>query len=543
MILSNSVKYKTVCVAVDSSKIPFMRHYRVAGLVFVWLATSFAGAENPSLARHIDQILADPQVARGMWGIEAISLSSGQRLYSLNADKLFTPASNTKLFTTAATLALIGPDYHFQTTVEANSVVDKYGRLSGDLFLVGRGDPNLSGRILPYHLHTQRTDLPASIHALDELADQLVQKGVKFIDGDVVADDSYYVFERYGEGWTQDDLIWEWGAPVSALTLNDNVILMNILPGDRPGEHAFVNITPYAEYYRLDNRILTTAAGTGPRKIFINREPGANLVSLWGTIPADDEGANEELAIEDPADFAAQLFRGMLEKRGIVVYGRARSHHSELASGTAFTIKTTVTARGGDASPASSNSPGNFPLVLATYESQPLQQDLRVVNKVSQNLHAELLLRLLGRQKGAAPTIEGGLQVMSGFLTQAGILRDEYAFYDGSGLSRENLVTPHAIVKLLRYASQQPWGPLYEETLPVAGTDGSLADRFKAGIGEKIVHAKTGSLGHVNALSGYATTVKGERIAFSVMANNHTLTHKQALDTIDKIVEALVAEK
>ena len=225
-------------------------------------------------------------------------------LYARDADKLFTPASNTKLFTTAAAMALIGPDYTFHTTVETNGTLDTHGRLTGDLVLVGRGDPNLSGRELPYALHTERNDHP--IRVLEQLADTLAQKGVKYVDGDIVADDSYFAFERYGEGWSQDDLVWADGAPVSALTINDNVIFVNILPADRAGDRAFVSITPFADYYRIDNRIMTTPAGTG-RKIFINREPGATVLTLWGNMPLGDAGANEALAIEDPAEFAAEL--------------------------------------------------------------------------------------------------------------------------------------------------------------------------------------------------------------------------------------------
>jgi D-alanyl-D-alanine carboxypeptidase/D-alanyl-D-alanine-endopeptidase (penicillin-binding protein 4) len=184
------------------------------------------------------------------------------------------------------------------------------------------------------------------------------------------------------------------------------------------------------------------------------------------------------------------------------------------------------------------------PRVLASYESQPLSQDLRVINKVSQNLHAELMLRLLGRERGTAGTIEGGLEVVRGFLNQAGIRGDEYVFFDGSGLSRQNLVTPHAVVKLLTYASTQPWGTLYRDTLPVAGVDGSLSERFKGNPRmQGRVQAKTGSLGHVNCLSGYAQTEKGDQIVFSIMANNHTLTSHRALETIDEIIAALVQDK
>ena len=492
--------------------------------------------DSKKLSRAIEQILSEPDVARGFWGIDVVSLDTGNRIFALNEDKLFTPASNTKLFTTAAVLALIGPDYRFKTSVESLGTIDKYGRLNSDLVVVGRGDPNLSGRTLPYNLHTERKAPP--IQVLIDLADQLVQKGLKYVDGDVVADDSYYVFERYGEGWSQDDLVWEWGAPVSALTINDNVLFVNIMPADRPGERAFLNITPYPEYYRIDNRVMTTPQGTGPRKIYINREQGSNQITFWGNMPQDDAGAGESLAIEDPADFTAKLFRELLEQRGVTVYGRPRTRHTELASMQTFSV--TTIASGGGSEMAGHPSP--VPLVLASHESQPLSDDLRVINKVSQNLHAELMLRLLGKEKGTSGSIEGGLEVLRGFLISAGINPDQFVFYDGSGLSRENLVSPSAVVQLLQYASQQPWGKLYEDTLPVSGVDGSLSDRLKTSPAKGVVHGKTGSLGHVNTLSGYATTAKGERVAFSILSNNHNLPNRKAIDTIDRIVEKIVAD-
>ena len=226
----------------------------------LFLATQLQAAKRKPLPARIADVLAEPDLARGYWGIEIVSLSTGKVLYVQNGDKLFTPASNTKLFTTAAALALIGPDYKFRTSVETTGSLDRHGRLNGDLILVGRGDPNLSGRELPYDLRTQRNDQP--IKVLEDLADSLVQKGVKYVDGDLVADDSYFAFERYGEGWSQDDLVWGDGAPVTALAINDNVVFVNILPADRPGDRAFVSIVPFADYYRVDNRIITTPAGT-----------------------------------------------------------------------------------------------------------------------------------------------------------------------------------------------------------------------------------------------------------------------------------------
>ena len=235
-----------------------------------------------------------------------------------------------------------------------------------------------------------------------------------------------------------------------------------------------------------------------------------------------------------PPDFFAQL----LEKRGIVVYGHQRTRHTELASLSTFTATAIAPSHGGNggARPLKTDQP----ILLASYDSKPLVEDVRVINKVSQNLHAEILLRLLGRERGTAGTVEGGLEVLRGFLTQAGIAGDQYVFYDGSGLSRQNLVTPHAIVQLLRYASTQPWSAAYKSSLPVAGVDGSLSERLKDARLEKRVVAKTGSLGGVKTLSGYATTDGRPDGRFFHFSNNLNLPAKRVTDTIDGIVEAIV---
>src|SRR5438270_826847 len=380
---------------------------------FILLATLLVAARLYAVDPHvlttkITSILSDPDMARGFWGIEIVSLATGQVLYSQNADKLFIPASNTKLFTTAAALALIGPGYKCRTTVETNGSLDKYGRLTGDVILVGRGDPTLSGRELPYTTHTQRDADPTKV--LEQLADELAKKGVKYVDGDLIADDSYFAFERYGDGWSQDDLVWADGAPVSALTINDNVVFVNILPGAHPGDRAFVSVTPFADYYTIDNRLMTTPNGSA-RRLFINREPGSTQLTLWGTIPIDDPGANEGLAIEDPAEFAANLFRHLLGVRGIEVYGKQRTRHTELANLSTFTSTVIASSRGGGDNALTSPA---GPLVLAEYQSGPLSQDISVINKVSQNLHAEILLRLLGSEKGTAGTVKAGLGALSG---------------------------------------------------------------------------------------------------------------------------------
>jgi D-alanyl-D-alanine carboxypeptidase/D-alanyl-D-alanine-endopeptidase (penicillin-binding protein 4) len=202
-----------------------------------------------------------------------------------------------------------------------------------------------------------------------------------------------------------------------------------------------------------------------------------------------------------------------------------------MASLNTITVTANAAMGGGEAAPVSPT-----PIVLGEHDSLPLGVDIRVINKVSQNLHAEMLLRLLGREKGSSGSIAGGLEVLRGFLAQADVRPEEYAFYDGSGLSRQNLVSPHATVKLLRYTAQQSWGAEYVESLPVAGVDGTLTSRFPDLPAKALLRAKTGSLDHVNTLSGYLITSKGEHLVFSIMANNHTLTSRKATEVIDEIV-------
>jgi D-alanyl-D-alanine carboxypeptidase/D-alanyl-D-alanine-endopeptidase (penicillin-binding protein 4) len=519
-----------------------MRHLRVYGSlravallgVLLCLAVASQAADHhKELAKRIDAILARPEVARGFWGVEIEELDTGNIVYSHDADRLFTPASNTKLFTTAATLALIGPDYHFRTTIESATAPDKYGRISGDLVLVGRGDPNLSGRALPYMLKTERPMPPEQ--ALAELADQIVARGIKVVDGDIVADDSYYVYERYGEGWSQDDLVWEWGAPVSALAVNDNVVYLNILPAEKVGERAFVTVSPFAGYFQIDNKVMTSPSGAWPRKVYVQRQPGSNHLEIWGNIPSDDKGAGEAVAIDDPADFCARLLTELLTRRGVVIYGKTRVHHTPMASLGTITVNTNVPLGGGGEAQSASTSQVSQ-VVLAEHTSMPLAFDVQVINKVSQNLHAEMMLRLLGREKGTSGSVAAGLEVLRTFLARADVRPEEYVFYDGSGLSRQNLVSPRAMVKLLRYATRQSWSAQFTSSLPVAGVDGTMTFRLKELPAGASVKGKTGSLDHVNALSGYLTTSRGERLVFSIICNNHTLQSHQAADVLDEIV-------
>ncbi len=505
----------------------------------------------PNLSQQINFILRQEALARAYWGVHVIDLQSGRVLYSQNSNQLFVPASNAKLFTTAAVLSVAGPEYRFRTTVEAEGNLGVDGRLQGNLVIVGRGDPNISGRVLPYALKTERT--PPHTQILEEMANQVAARGLKSVEGDLIGDDTFYSPQRYGPGWAQDDLQWIDGAPVSALTFNDNVMFINVQPGEHDGDKALVTAEPETNYYEIDNHVFTSAAGIA-RKIGIHREAGSRKVILWGSLPLGDQGMKEALAIEEPAQWTAEVFRTMLERRGITVRGQTKARHRDVAQ---FFDLSAPSRDGQTQSPsapetpivrccdqeASTPPPVTAPVVLAEHVSQPLIEDIRVTNKTSQNLHAELAFRLVSKLSGTGGSLEGGAAAVKQFLLQAGLSEDEFFLLDGSGLSRRDLVTPAAAVKLLAYAARQPWGTAYEASLPIGAVDGSISERFLNSAAAGLVHAKTGSLSHVNALSGYVQTLRGKRFAFSIFCNNHNLPSAKVLAAIDSIVELLVNEK
>jgi D-alanyl-D-alanine carboxypeptidase/D-alanyl-D-alanine-endopeptidase (penicillin-binding protein 4) len=490
------------------------------------------------LRQRIEAVLATPEAARAQWGIEVVSADSGKTLYALNEHKLFVPASNMKLFTAALALATLGPQFRFHTTVETATPPDKYGRLPGDLWLIGGGDPNLSSRQVPYQGRTERDGSPLQI--LDSLADQVVRQGVRLVDGDLVADDSYFVFERYGEGWAQDDLMWSYGAPVSALSINDNVLFLDVLPGQKPGDRALLRLEPFQDYYRVENRVQTVpgqAAGTpggaraeprATRHIAMARDPGSYTLEIWGTIPQDDAGLHEQVAIEDPALFSGRCLRQALLERGVVVHGQVRVQH-------AFPWQFDDLRRAIPPPPPSR-------LILASHDSPPLAEALKVLSKVSQNLHAEMVLRTVARERRGIGSVRAAIEETKDFLDKVGVPQEEYTFFDGSGLSRRNLVSPAAVVALLQYMDRPASNDVWRGLLPVAGIDGSLSTRFRQTAAAGQIQAKTGSMGHVAALSGYATTRRGERVAFSILVNNYNESSRIVEALIDRIALAIVEE-
>lgn len=484
-------------------------------------ATKAAKEKIPSLraaetrfAAQAETLLGTAPADKGEWGLLIMDARTGETLFEKNADHYFVPASNMKLFTTAYALAKLGPDYRFHTTLETRGTISPAGVLTGDLILVGRGDPNLSNRKFPYELKEEFDGPPEK--ALAELADALAARGVKEISGDVVGDDSYFPRERYPNGWEIDDMVWEYGAAISAIVVDDNTVVATLAPGERAGDPVLATVAPLTPDFSLENEV-TTSAPLLKSDLTLTRDPGADRVVVRGTLPAGSAPRKLVLAIEEPAQHAAYLLASLLSERGIKVDGKIRAVHEPETDTTPRTI-------------------------LAEHVSVPLNDSVKLVNKISQNLHTEMLLRTAARQSGLWNSPDDLVKAPQDFYAAAGIGPDDVIQTDGSGLSRHDLITPRAVVTLLKYAQQQSWFAPYFASLPVAGVDGSLQDRMKETVAEGRIHAKTGSVQHVRTLSGYAETPSGQRLIFSFLSNNQGGKGHEATDMLNGLCVAMIEE-
>jgi serine-type D-Ala-D-Ala carboxypeptidase/endopeptidase (penicillin-binding protein 4) len=459
--------------------------------------------------------LAEQAASKGEWGLLIVDAASGETLYELNADKYFVPASNMKLFTTALALAKLGPDYRFHTTLETHSALSADGTLAGDLFLVGRGDPNLSNRKFPYNLKEEFDGPPEKI--LAELADALIAKGVKQISGDIIGDDSYFPREPYPDGWEIGDMVWEYGAAISAIVVDDNTVTLTLTPGQLPGDLVQAAVDPSTPDFYVENTVVTSSAEV-KSDITLTREPGSQLIAVRGTLPAKSAPRKLVLAIHEPAQHAATILARLLADRGVKITGTPHAVHAPEA-------------------------PSDAPrAVLVEHVSIPLGDSVKLVNKISQNLHTEMLLRTAFRQSGLWSTPDDLAKFPADFYASAGIANGDVVQTDGSGLSRHDLVTPRALVTLLKYAQTQSWFPPYFASLPVAGVDGTLEDRMRTTIAAGRIHAKTGSVEHVRTRSGFAETPGGRTLIFSFLSNNQGGKNHEATDALDALCVAMIEE-
>ena len=466
------------------------------------------------LKNRIDNIVEDGEKNGARWGVYVLSMSDGATLYERNGDKLFTPASNMKIYTTSVALDFLGADFRWRTSVYANSPPDANGRIQGDLVLYGRGAPDLV---------TESKD--ADRGSLARLADQLYDRGVRTISGNIIGDESYFRGDALGDGWQWTDLQWYFGAEASALSINANEIDVNFVPSTKESE---VRTSDTEGYVTVKNRMIP-GEGSSRLTLGIHRGLSDNDVEVWGEFPPGSKGFGARLSVHQPALWAAKLFSHALRSKGIVINGQALSRNSRMPPSQRF-------------DPAHA-------IELASVVSQPLRDITRKTNKESNNLYAELILRTLGRERGEiAPAPvgigrergddEAGLAVIRVWLERAGIPSGQLALHDGSGLSRLDLVTPAASARLLATVSRLATGGVFYESLPIAGRDGTLAGRLQ-NVAER-VHAKTGSLTYDNSLSGYITTIDGRNLAFSIMCNDQT-TRAESGATIDQIVTLLAS--
>lgn len=486
-------------------------------------AATAVGADDPAsletglseaLARHV----AQPVFARALWGLEVADFDTGATLYATNAQRLLKPASNAKLFTAALALDRLGPNYRIPTELILEGSLTRRGTLRGDVVIRGHGDFSAAAR---FHGGDYNQSLRPWVAALGEA-------GVRRVDGGLVADGSAFVARPFGGSWTWEDLGYYYGAEVGALNTDDNVLDVTIHPGAQPGDPVIVRVQPETEYLVFDVRAAQTVGVGEARALRLSRLPGQRSVTVEGTLPVGAEPWVDAVTVPEPNLYFVYRLREELERGGIAVREPSRQG-------------------GAEATDRPRRSADLVQQMILRRDSPPLRELLPMMLKPSQNLYAQLLLLQVGLREvvvGGASAVttdmaleRAGLRAMSDFLQKAGIDPGEVLMDEGSGLSRSALVTPRAVVALLRAMDRHPDGDVFFDSLPVAGVDGSLRRRLRGSMASGNVKAKTGTLRYVHALSGTVTHSSGRRLVFAALLNAYdppegAPSGREALDTL-----------
>ncbi|MGB7212564.1 MAG: D-alanyl-D-alanine carboxypeptidase/D-alanyl-D-alanine-endopeptidase [Gemmatimonadales bacterium] len=466
-----------------------------------------------SLQKRLDRRLAVSPWDRNLWGIAVID-DHGTLRYGRDQDRLFIPASNTKLLVTSVASALLPPDWTVKTSVYAAGPIAN-GVVSGDLILYGRGDPTLGRSKRCYSIDTTvagACDTDPYVE-LRQLADSLKAHGITAVQGDLVGDGSYFEPEMVNPWWEGYDLNWWYAAPVTGLAFNDNSVDIRWAPDTVRGGPALLSISPLVGDLTLENRTRTRADST-PTTIDFFRTPGT--LALWaeGDVNRTSRGGLESFAMPDPNLFAARAFRQVLAEDGISVLGTTRSTTDSLE----YRL-------------ARNTAP------LAEAAGRPLKDWIFPILNTSQNWFAEMLLKQLGRVYGAAGSWHEGIAVERRFLIDSmGVDSTQFAVEDGSGLAAADLVSPLTFARILRYTRGHRGWTTFEPGLPLAGAPGSLKGRFQDTPLAGRVRAKTGSIGRVNTLSGFIEFPDGKVWTVSVMANHHAQSGNAVIAQIDSLV-------
>jgi D-alanyl-D-alanine carboxypeptidase/D-alanyl-D-alanine-endopeptidase (penicillin-binding protein 4) len=448
-----------------------------------------------NLRSDLDRLIKSPAWRGDQWGVLVVSLDRGDTLFAYQPDLALAPASNLKLFTSAAALYYLGPDFRYSTYLMTDGEIAD-GVLQGDLVIYGTGDPTLSDRFYP-----------TKTAIWESFADSVAALGIREIRGDVVGDASYFGGPSVGLGWQESYMNAWYAAPVSALSFNENIVTLHILPGEQAGWRPKIQFIPGGEGIAIVNQATTVQGGS--TSIRVDRAAYDGPIVVTGQISKGSSGVWRSVPVDDPARFAAAVLREVLESRGIRVTGEVRSIADSVASPLAGR---SVFAPAFDAAP---------PLrVLAVHQSPPMLEILKVVNRKSHNLYAEAVLRTVGRVAVGQGTVDGGARAVRHLLERETDL-DSFALrmFDGSGLSVLNRVSPRTTIALLDYMAKSPMWEDFWATLPEAGATDGLRRMYRTAA-EQNLRAKTGTIDRVSALSGYVRSANGERLAFSIMSNN-----------------------
>jgi serine-type D-Ala-D-Ala carboxypeptidase/endopeptidase (penicillin-binding protein 4) len=450
---------------------------------------------------RLAEIFDDTAFAHAHWGVEIRSLTTGETLYSRNAGRMFMPASNVKLFTGAAALATLGPEFRYRTEIFTSGDVEPDGTLRGHLLVRADGDPTTSGRF-----YEDPRDRFAG------WADSLRAHGITRIAGNVVAVDDGLDDETIGAGWGMYPQSATYAAEFSGMMFNESAVQVALHPG-AVGETGIVRLHPATGYVDVVNRTRTVAAGEQARIRVTPRGPGAGIV-VEGEIPAEGEPQRQNVGVPDPTAYYVTVLRETLAERGIAIDGASLTAADETDLGQAR--------------------------LLFAYASAPMGEIVTAMMKPSQNQVAEVILKTVGREMRGTGSASAGIAVVDSLFTAWELPAERLLMRDGSGLSRYNLVAPVLTAALLERMRRMPLPGEWEESLPIAGVDGTLRNRLTGTPAEGRVQAKTGTLSTVRALSGYLTTASGEEIVFATMINGHLRTAADVDRVVDEALLLLI---
>jgi D-alanyl-D-alanine carboxypeptidase/D-alanyl-D-alanine-endopeptidase (penicillin-binding protein 4) len=453
-----------------------------------------AADQATELQQQLDTLLTDARFTGSQVGLVVRDATTGETLYDRNGSTRLLPASSTKLFSSAAAMHTLGAGFRFHTDVLATAAI-RNGKLRGNLYLKGYGDP---------------TALESDYVAL---AKQVARSGVRRIHGDLIADDTYFDKVRLGDSWASDDEPFYYSAQISALTLAPNTdydsgtAIVESLPGATVGAPVKLKLVPANGVLKLVNTATTGAAGSS-NTLSIARDHGTNIVRVTGSVPADDTLGQAWVTVWEPATYAADVFRGALAAEGVRVDGHIRAA----------------------ATPAGARQ-------LARDESMTVGELMNPFLKLSNNMHAETLVKAMGAMAKANGSWFTGLGVVTDYAKSVGVDTSTIRLSDGSGLSRKVNVTAKSVTDILLAAQKEPWFQQWYDALPIAGnpdplTGGTLRSRMANTPAANNLHGKTGSLTGVTALSGYVSTKDGRKLVFSMISNNYLVSPRAVEDAV-----------